>query len=251
MEPNQPLQSRIESLIDSDRVVLFMKGTRMQPQCGFSAATVGILDSLVPRYTTFNVLEDQGIREGTQGILRLAHDSAALHRPGIRRRLRHREAGCSTTASCTRCSGWRRRIGRRPKSPSATPPPPSSPTRFRPTPAARCICPSTGAGSTPSTSARWKGTRFGPSRTGSRCCSTWRRRRRRRGCPSTSKRRSRAPPSRSTIPMLRLRWAGCRRPSSPPRGATRRRRRRSWTCAPPTSGRGRSSRVRCCWTRKA
>ena len=66
MELNQPLQSRIESLIDSDRVVLFMKGTRMQPQCGFSAATVGILDSLVPRYTTFNVLEDQGIRRGSR-----------------------------------------------------------------------------------------------------------------------------------------------------------------------------------------
>ena len=64
MEPNQPLQSRIESLLDSDRVVLFMKGTRMQPMCGFSAATIGILDSLVPDYTTFNVLEDQNIREG-------------------------------------------------------------------------------------------------------------------------------------------------------------------------------------------
>ena len=64
MQPNQPLQSRIESLLDSDRVVLFMKGTRMQPMCGFSAATIGILDSLVPDYTTFNVLEDQNIREG-------------------------------------------------------------------------------------------------------------------------------------------------------------------------------------------
>ena len=68
MEPNQPLQSRIESLIDSDRVVLFMKGTRMQPMCGFSAATVGILDSLVPEYTTFNVLEDQGMREGIKAF---------------------------------------------------------------------------------------------------------------------------------------------------------------------------------------
>ena len=68
MEPNQPLQSRIESLIESDRVVLFMKGTRVQPMCGFSAATVGILDSLVPDYTTFNVLEDQGMREGIKAF---------------------------------------------------------------------------------------------------------------------------------------------------------------------------------------
>ncbi len=68
MELNQPLQSRIESLVDSDRVVLFMKGTRTQPQCGFSAATIGILDALVPNYTTFNVLEDQGIREGIKAF---------------------------------------------------------------------------------------------------------------------------------------------------------------------------------------
>ena len=68
MELNRTMQSRIESLIESDRVVLFMKGTRMQPMCGFSAATVGILDSLVPRYATFNVLEDQEIREGVKAF---------------------------------------------------------------------------------------------------------------------------------------------------------------------------------------
>ncbi len=68
MELNRTMQSRIESLIESDRVVLFMKGTRMQPMCGFSAATVGILDSLVLRYATFNVLEDQEIREGVKAF---------------------------------------------------------------------------------------------------------------------------------------------------------------------------------------
>ncbi|MCP5156720.1 MAG: Grx4 family monothiol glutaredoxin [Ectothiorhodospiraceae bacterium] len=60
----EEIRSRIDSLIGSDRVVLFMKGTRQMPQCGFSAATVGILDSLLPDYVTFNVLEDQSIREG-------------------------------------------------------------------------------------------------------------------------------------------------------------------------------------------
>ena len=68
MQLNQPVKSRIESLIESDRIVLFMKGTRMQPMCGFSAATIGILDSLVPDYTTFNVLEDQSIREGIKAF---------------------------------------------------------------------------------------------------------------------------------------------------------------------------------------
>jgi len=64
MPLNDELKQRIESIVGSDRVVLFMKGTRQMPQCGFSAATVGILDSLVTEYTTVNVLEDQAIREG-------------------------------------------------------------------------------------------------------------------------------------------------------------------------------------------
>lgn len=58
------LRTRIDSIIESDRVVLFMKGHRSQPQCGFSATTIGILDALVPEYTTVNVLEDQEIRDG-------------------------------------------------------------------------------------------------------------------------------------------------------------------------------------------
>ena len=68
MQLDQTLKSRIESLIGSDRVVLFMKGTRTQPMCGFSATTVGILDSLMPEYMTFNVLEDQGVREGIKAF---------------------------------------------------------------------------------------------------------------------------------------------------------------------------------------
>ena len=56
--------SNIASVIQSDEVVLFMKGTRSQPQCGFSATVVGILDKLVPSYTTVNVLEDPEIRDG-------------------------------------------------------------------------------------------------------------------------------------------------------------------------------------------
>ncbi len=64
MALNEELKQRIDAIVGSDRVVLFMKGTRQAPQCGFSAATIGILDSLVPDYTTVNVLEDQGVREG-------------------------------------------------------------------------------------------------------------------------------------------------------------------------------------------
>lgn len=64
MALDETTRSRIESYLESDRVVLFMKGTRPFPQCGFSASTAGILDRLVPEYTTVNVLEDETIREG-------------------------------------------------------------------------------------------------------------------------------------------------------------------------------------------
>lgn len=58
------LQSRIQDLITSDRVVLFMKGSRNFPQCGFSATVTQILNGLVPQYKTVNVLTDPDIREG-------------------------------------------------------------------------------------------------------------------------------------------------------------------------------------------
>jgi monothiol glutaredoxin len=68
MALNEDVRQRIESIIASDRVVLFMKGTREMPQCGFSAATVGALDALMPEYTTVNVLEDQAVREGIKAF---------------------------------------------------------------------------------------------------------------------------------------------------------------------------------------
>lgn len=58
------LSRRIADLIASDEVVLFMKGTRFRPACGFSAAVVEVLDSLVPRYTGVDVLADPELREG-------------------------------------------------------------------------------------------------------------------------------------------------------------------------------------------
>jgi len=58
------LRSRIESVIGSAPVVLFMKGTREVPQCGFSKAMVGVLDDLLSEYETVDVLSDGAIREG-------------------------------------------------------------------------------------------------------------------------------------------------------------------------------------------
>ena len=64
MPIDQAIRERIDGIVGSDRVVLFMKGTPAMPQCGFSAATTSILSTLVPAYTTFNVLEDPEVREG-------------------------------------------------------------------------------------------------------------------------------------------------------------------------------------------
>ncbi|MBL9019886.1 MAG: Grx4 family monothiol glutaredoxin [Myxococcales bacterium] len=58
------LKKKIDELVSSDSVVLFMKGTRSFPQCGFSASVVNILNTLVPKYTTVNILSDQDIRTG-------------------------------------------------------------------------------------------------------------------------------------------------------------------------------------------
>ena len=57
-------RTKLDSLIASDRVVLFMKGDRTMPQCGFSARVVQILDSLLPGYTTVDVLRAPDVREG-------------------------------------------------------------------------------------------------------------------------------------------------------------------------------------------
>ena len=57
-------KERIDADIASEDVVLFMKGTPVFPQCGFSAAVVGVLSHLGVKFRGINVLEDDEIREG-------------------------------------------------------------------------------------------------------------------------------------------------------------------------------------------
>lgn len=64
MSLSEELRQRIDSIVQSDDVVLFMKGNRTFPQCGFSATVIQILNTLVPNYTTINVLTDPEIRQG-------------------------------------------------------------------------------------------------------------------------------------------------------------------------------------------
>ena len=60
----EPVRQRIESMLAQHRVVLFMKGTRNAPSCGFSAATAGALNELLDDYATVDVLADEEIRQG-------------------------------------------------------------------------------------------------------------------------------------------------------------------------------------------
>ena len=64
MSLDDATRNRIDAILASDRVVLFMKGQRRAPQCGFSAQVVQILDRLLPDYTTVDVLADPQIRQG-------------------------------------------------------------------------------------------------------------------------------------------------------------------------------------------
>jgi monothiol glutaredoxin len=61
---DQNVRAGIESTISGNPVVLYMKGSRRQPQCGFSARVVEILDGLVADYVTVDVLADAAVREG-------------------------------------------------------------------------------------------------------------------------------------------------------------------------------------------
>ena len=58
------INARIDEAVKSNDVVLFMKGTPQVPMCGFSSQVVQILGYLGVPYSSVNVLDDQGIREG-------------------------------------------------------------------------------------------------------------------------------------------------------------------------------------------
>jgi monothiol glutaredoxin len=56
--------SRIDDIVKQNDIVLFMKGTALFPQCGFSSRAIAILDRLEAKYETVDVLQDQEIRAG-------------------------------------------------------------------------------------------------------------------------------------------------------------------------------------------
>ncbi len=61
---DNPVNQRIQTEIDGSDIVLFMKGTPVFPQCGFSAAVVQILSHLGVKFQGINVLDDPSLRDG-------------------------------------------------------------------------------------------------------------------------------------------------------------------------------------------
>jgi monothiol glutaredoxin len=58
------LQTRIQDVVTANKIVVFMKGSKLMPQCGFSNNAVQILNSLGAPYETVDVLQDAEIRQG-------------------------------------------------------------------------------------------------------------------------------------------------------------------------------------------
>lgn len=61
---NPELQERIENLVNQNKILVFMKGSKLMPQCGFSNNVVQILNTLGVPFETVDVLADQEIRQG-------------------------------------------------------------------------------------------------------------------------------------------------------------------------------------------
>eukprot|EP01031_Cornospumella_fuschlensis_P034661 gene34661-41975_t len=57
-------RQKIENVIKNNKIVLFMKGSKLFPQCGFSNTAVRILDALNSPFEAVNVLDDDRIRQG-------------------------------------------------------------------------------------------------------------------------------------------------------------------------------------------
>ena len=67
-ETQSGASQRIADIVQSNDVVLFMKGTALFPQCGFSSRAITILDRLGAKYETVDVLQDQDIRQGIKSF---------------------------------------------------------------------------------------------------------------------------------------------------------------------------------------
>lgn len=63
-ETQEELNARMRSIMDSEKVVLFMKGSPEAPRCGFSRQTVEILKKHEVKFKHFDILQDEAVRQG-------------------------------------------------------------------------------------------------------------------------------------------------------------------------------------------
>lgn len=63
-----PAHDRIDNLVKANDIVLFMKGSPLFPQCGFSSRAIAILDHLGATYETVDVLQDPEVRQGIKAF---------------------------------------------------------------------------------------------------------------------------------------------------------------------------------------
>ena len=82
-------QQRIEDLVKQSKIVVFMKGNKLMPQCGFSNNVVQILNSLGAPFETLDILADPEIRQGIKEYSNWPTIPPGLHQWRICRRLRH------------------------------------------------------------------------------------------------------------------------------------------------------------------
>ena len=62
------IHARIAELVTTNNVVLFMKGTPLFPQCGFSSKAIAILEHLGVEFGSVDVLQDMGVRQGIKAF---------------------------------------------------------------------------------------------------------------------------------------------------------------------------------------
>ena len=65
---SDPVHARINDIVTANKVVLFMKGTPLFPQCGFSSTAIAILERLGVAFETVDVLADMDIRQGIKSF---------------------------------------------------------------------------------------------------------------------------------------------------------------------------------------
>jgi len=61
---DETVKQQIEDILSKDRIMLFMKGTPAEPQCGFSAQVINLLNQCEAKYSSFDIFSDGEIRQG-------------------------------------------------------------------------------------------------------------------------------------------------------------------------------------------